>query len=53
MNVKNGNIISMVSLPDFNLNKREKINDVKFINRATKGGMNLVQFLKLSLWQQG
>jgi cell division protein FtsI (penicillin-binding protein 3) len=27
----------MVSLPDFDLNKREKINDVKYINRATKG----------------
>ena len=37
MDVNNGNILSMVSLPDFNLNKREKINDLKFINRATKG----------------
>jgi len=37
MDVNNGNILSMVSLPDFNLNKREKINDPKFINRATKG----------------
>ena len=37
MNVKNGNIISMVSLPDYNLNKREHITDLKFINRATKG----------------
>ena len=27
----------MVSLPDFDLNKREKINDVNYINRATKG----------------
>ena len=37
MNVNNGNIISMVSLPDYNLNKREHITDLKFINRATKG----------------
>ena len=37
MDVNNGNILSMVSLPDFDLNKREKINDVKYINRATKG----------------
>ncbi len=37
MNVNNGNILSMVSLPDFDLNKREKINDIKYINRATKG----------------
>jgi len=27
----------MVSLPDFDLNKREKITDVNYINRATKG----------------
>jgi len=37
MNLNNGNIISMVSLPDYNLNKREHITDLKFINRATKG----------------
>ena len=37
MDINNGNIISMVSLPDFDLNKREKINDIKYINRATKG----------------
>ena len=36
MDVNNGNILSMVSLPDFNLNKREEIKDVNFINRATK-----------------
>ena len=29
--------LSMVSLPDFNLNKREQITDVKYINRVTKG----------------
>ena len=37
MDVNNGNILSMVSLPDFDLNERKKINDPKFINRATKG----------------
>ena len=37
MDINNGNILSMLSLPDFDLNKREKINDVKYINRATKG----------------
>ena len=37
MDIHTGDILSMVSLPDFDLNKREKINDVKFINRATKG----------------
>jgi len=37
MNVMNGEVLSLVSLPDFDPNKREKISDVKFINRATKG----------------
>ncbi len=37
MDVNNGEIISLVSLPDFDPNKREKISDVNFINRATKG----------------
>ena len=37
MNVNNGAIISMISLPDFNLNERKAITDVNYINRATKG----------------
>ena len=37
MNVNNGEIISLVSLPDFDPNKREEISDLNFINRATKG----------------
>jgi len=37
MDVNNGDIISMVSLPDFNLNERKSISDVNYINRATKG----------------
>tara|TARA_B100000780_G_scaffold176192_1_gene123513 strand:- start:10307 stop:11989 length:1683 start_codon:yes stop_codon:yes gene_type:complete len=37
MDVNNGEIISIVSLPDFDPNKREKIIDVNYINRATKG----------------
>ena len=37
MDVNNGAIISMVSLPDFNLNERKSITDVNYINRATKG----------------
>ena len=37
MNVNDGAIISMVSLPDFNLNERKTIIDVDYINRATKG----------------
>ena len=37
MDVNNGEILSMVSLPDFNPNKREKITDSNYINRVTKG----------------
>ena len=37
MNVNNGEILSMVSLPDFDPNKRKKIVDLKYINRVTKG----------------
>ena len=37
MNVRNGEILSLVSLPDFDPNKRKRISDINFINRATKG----------------
>ena len=37
MDVNNGGIVSMVSLPDFNLNERKVITNVDYINRATKG----------------
>ena len=37
MDVNNGAIISMVSLPDFNLNERKAITNVDYINRVTKG----------------
>ena len=46
MNVNNGEILSMVSLPDFNLNKREAITDVKYINRVTKGTYELGSVFK-------
>ena len=36
MDVENGEILSLVSLPDFNLNERQDISDKKYINRATK-----------------
>ena len=37
MDIRNGEILSLVSLPDFDPNQREEISDVNFINRATKG----------------
>lgn len=37
MDVNNGEIFSLVSLPDFDPNKRKDISDLNFINRATKG----------------
>ena len=46
MNVNNGEIISMVSYPDFDLNKRETVSDVNFINRATKGVYELGSVFK-------
>ncbi len=37
MDVNTGEIVSLVSLPDFDPNQRKNISDVNFINRATKG----------------
>ena len=37
MNINSGEILSLVSLPDFDINKRNNIFDKKYINRATKG----------------
>tara|TARA_B110001452_G_scaffold46595_1_gene35634 strand:- start:1069 stop:2742 length:1674 start_codon:yes stop_codon:yes gene_type:complete len=46
MDVNNGEVLSMISYPDFNLNKREKIDDVNYINRATKGVYELGSVFK-------
>ena len=46
MNVNTGEIISLISLPDFNPNKRVNITDVNYINRATKGVYELGSVFK-------
>jgi cell division protein FtsI (penicillin-binding protein 3) len=46
MNVNNGNILSLISLPDFNPNKRQNLTDVNFINRVTKGTYELGSVFK-------
>ena len=46
MNVNNGNILSLISLPDFNPNERQNITDVNYINRVTKGTYELGSVFK-------
>ena len=46
MDVNNGEIISLVSLPNFNINKRINNKDKKYINKITKGVYELDQYLK-------
>ena len=46
MNVNSGDILSLVSLPDFNINQRDRITDLKYINRITKGVYELGSVFK-------
>ena len=46
MNVNNGDIISLVSLPNFNINQRATIKDSKYINKITKGVYELGSIFK-------
>ncbi len=46
MDVNNGDVISLVSLPNFNINKRENIEEEKYINKITKGVYELGSIFK-------
>ena len=46
MNVENGEIYSLVSLPDYDINQRESLKDKKYINKITKGVYELGSIFK-------
>ncbi len=46
MDIDNGEILSIISLPDFDPNQRQNITDVNYINRATKGVYELGSVFK-------
>ena len=46
MDVNNGDVLSLVSLPNFNINQRTNISDKKFINKITKGIYELGSIFK-------
>ena len=46
MDVNNGEVLSLVSLPNFNINKRENITDKRYINKITKGVYELGSIFK-------
>ena len=46
MDVNNGDVISLVSLPNFNINQRININDKIFTNKITKGVYELGSIFK-------
>jgi cell division protein FtsI (penicillin-binding protein 3) len=46
MDVNTGEVLSLVSLPDYNLNIRENISDVKYMNQITKGVFELGSVFK-------
>jgi len=46
MNVHSGEVLSLVSLPDYNLNIRNNISDNKYMNQITKGVFELGSVFK-------
>ena len=53
MNSNNGEILSLTSLPDFDLNKRQLLNDKNLINRVTKGVYELGSVFKTFTYAAG
>ena len=53
MNSKNGEILSLISLPDYDLNKRQLLDDKNLINRATKGVYELGSVFKTFTYAAG
>ena len=53
MNVNNGEILSLLSLPDYDLNQRQLLDDKNFINRATKGVYELGSVFKTFTYAAG
>ena len=46
MDINSGEVISLVSLPDYNINKRESINNKEYMNKITKGVFELGSVFK-------
>ena len=46
MDVENGEILSLVSLPNFDINSRVNPNDKKYMNKITKGVYELGSIFK-------
>ena len=46
MDVNNGEILSLVSLPNFDINERAAVKDKKYINKITKGVYELGSIFK-------
>jgi cell division protein FtsI (penicillin-binding protein 3) len=47
MDINNGNILSLISLPDFDPNERQNLTDINYINRVTKGTYELGSVFKV------
>ena len=46
MDIKSGELLSLISLPDYNLNSRQDIKDKNFTNKITKGVFELGSIFK-------